>query len=450
MDRGTLGALSVVDASTLEATVTPESAQPTGRYTVELRMQDGRAYTRLPMVLDAVNDRWNQPELFLGYVNTPAWEDSPFSFVVPGPAGQETLYVGFVYIAVDSRCILDAAGPFTSNPYCTTVHGPVTAPERPSSTIGPFVDVNGVIDQSLPNLLPAGNPGIAKIGATMYLFKVGQDGYPGYLGTPLPDPQAIRYDGDDGLTAPTGLYFYPNGPGGYSMMYNVNPLMDNAMGCPGYPDVTSQDIFLLQDYDFNAPVVTLGQYVRVDPGGFFSNGTQNTSTSSCPEYVTQGHTPVTIPTAGAQDNPQPYGRGSALDAMLWEAEDGNLKISWLTAGSYPDGTWSAAYSGGPLAVAPGTFKAQPSLSDTELCYRVNHQMFCHTFAGPPYDDPGSYGPAVLQMQGTNWSYGIPGEVPVVGEQAMFTLRGQNCMSFGVTERGVVNADVNFGVAWVCE
>lgn len=462
---GQVSTWTQVDANTIESKVTPDSAKPTGRYKVLIQTVDGQTFDRTPIVLSYVNDRWNQPELIGGYVNTAGWEDSPQTFVTQDANGKESLYIAFMYFPIRFNCKNPSptSGRSPSNPndpLCTHPIGPYTAPERPNLTIASFIS-GGVIDQRLPHLA-ANFIGAAKSGAMFYLYKVNSDGYPGFLGTPNPNPMTLFFHNDDGYAVNAGPHFFKNGDR-YSVMYNNVNFMQGVAGCPGSNSQTAQDIYVLNNFNFNVSTTQMGYFQYVLPGTQFSNGSTNTGSNGCPELVLSNHLANGFPTTGTQSNPSVYFPNDQRPVVLWDQESapgspGSLKMIRLNVGgTFPMGPWTEVNM--PILDAPTSNpvdhaeKTQPVLTDKEFCFHVRHDVQCAPYNGGDPSSPASYGPPVQQLAGTNWMSGSPavGEITSVAEPSPFTYQGQNCMSFDIAEISELgDIDMNLGIAWVCE
>lgn len=462
LSKGSIGDWTQAQDNRIEAVVTPEVLTPTGQYELVIQTQDGESFRRVPVIVDGVNDRWNQPELFLGPVNTIGWEDSPQVFVKHELDGTETLYLSLVYIPLSFECVHDAAGDL-KDPRCQSVVGPYQAPERPHMTISSFVDANGTIDHSLPNLLGL-NFGIApKLGATMFVFEIGNDNYPGFIGTPETTPQALIFENDDGFSVNSGPFLFEE-EGEYFLMYHNDRFIDApSLGCPGYPEDTQTDIYILDNYDFESSKIVLGTYNRVDPGQLFSDNSENTGTLPCPELLLQNHLEHGLPTSGVQDNPTVYFPTSPNEPMaIWDREgtqQGDLKASILDSGqAFPNGTWSDVVGLSVLQPPPRIGmsqpeKTQPNLSSDEFCYRVEERIECRPYNGEAPSSSSAYGAAEIQMQGVGFT-GTPyeGQISVVGEPTIFVYQQTKCMSFIVagkigTEQ---DANLNLDIGWVCQ
>lgn len=458
LSKGSLSAWSQTSSSTIEATVTPNAVTPTGKYKITIQTSDGETYVRTPVVLATVNNRWGQPELFGGSVNTIGWEDSPQAYVKKDFNGNETLYLAFVYMPIRFECVnVVPQGDPINNNFCKKVEGPYLAPERPSMNIASFVAADGTIDHSLPNLIAPGVIGAAKLGTTNYVFKIDGDGYDGYLGTPLNNPQVIKIQNDDGYSIPSGLSIFKNGSN-YSLIYHNDNFLDDVEGCPGYGANTRQDAYIMNNYNFDATQVVLGQFNRVMPGGQFSNGSTNTGTNPCPELVLNNHVQNGIQKTGKQDNPTVYIPASGQPIAMWDLEGddvGYLEMAVLAVGGvFPTGPWNAV-NGLPILAAPahnGFYqpeKSQPLMTATEFCTRNDSSIECTPYTGNP-TLAASYGATVTQLAGVGFASASAGQITAVGEPALFTYKGQNCMSFVLAEQVDTPEHLDLGIGWVCE
>ena len=470
ISRGSLSAWSQKDESTIEATVTPDSANPTGRYELTISTSDGKTFKRTPIVLAYINDRWNQPELFMGSVNTNGWEDSPMTIVTKDASGNESLYLAMVYMPIRFACAHSEPKGSVNNPNCQKIHGPYTAPKRPNMTIASYVASDGTIDQHLTKLMGPSVIGAAKMGATNYVFKIQDDGYNGYLGTPSDSPQALYYADDDGYSTNAGPFIFKNGSN-YSLMYHFDKLIDsqidNGAGgkvplCPKFPTESGIDTYILNNYDFNAPSIELGHYVRVDPGQKFSDGTTNSGPYPCPELLLNNHAQHGITTVGSQDNSTVYFPANGQPVVFFDNEGvkdsngnllGYLGMQVLSAGgSFPVGPWTTV-TGLPIIAAPSTpntEKSQPVLTDKEFCVRNELDVECTPYNGGNPMQAASYGTTVKQLGGLGWATSNIGQISAVGEPSLFTYKNQNCMSFAIAEYADSTGNQDIGVAWICE
>ncbi len=465
--KGTLGAWTQVNANAIEATVTPDVQVPTGSYPFTLHTMDGATYVRTPVVLASVADRWNQPELFNGPVNSVGWQDSPQAFVTTDGNGTETLYLALVYIPIRFDCVHGAQPPLTTNPLCNTIHGPYLPPDRPFMNIAAFVDGNGTIDETLPNLIQPGFtvPQAVKFGSTLYVFKFAQDGYPGYVGTTLTQPQALTNANDDGLSTLAGPFLFQQG-NSVSLIYNLDQPVDSLGYCQGFPgDVggeTGNDGYMMENFDFSDPNVVLGQYQRVVPGSMYSNGAVNMATGVCPERIlAPGHIPWGIPLLGTQGNPSVYVPATGQAVASWDEEGqgtGALRMAVLAPGQpFPGGTWNVVTADLPMLRPPPMQggsqpeKSQPVLTSTEFCARNDLTIECTPYNGGDPALESSYGVTQTQLAGVGFAVAAQGQISAVGEPGPFRFQGRNCMSFVLAEQvDTLPANLNLKLAWVCE
>lgn len=464
VSKGTLSSWTQVDSSTIEATVTPDPSVPTGFYLINISTTDGKSYQRTPVVVGSLNDRWNQPELFAGSVNTNGWEDSPQAFVTKDANGKETLYLALVYNPLRFDCLRGAAPGTPTNPKCTNVVGPFLSPLRPNMTISSFIGAGGAINFSLPYVLPwlPSNFWPVKTGATIYIFKFANDSYSGFLGTALHEPQSYVLNNNDGVSSLASPFVFKNG-NSYSMVYNDDRLSDDVSGCTGYAgDVgysTSNDALILGNLDFNTPSVELGRYNSVASGQKFSTNVTNSYSNSCPELIqSTAHIPNGLPLAGIQGNPTFYFPASGQPVAIWDLEGsdpkaGYLQMAVLAPGqSFPGGTWNMV-GGLPILAAPsapGTEKSQPVLTDKEFCYRNELVIECASYNGGNPASASSYGTPAVEVSP---AVGAPstGRVTGVGEPSFFTFQNQNCMSFIAAEQVDAEAEnLDLKIAWVCQ
>ncbi len=491
VSKGHLSSWTQAGSNAIEATVTPDASVPTGKYNVKIKMSDGKTIDRTPIIVQTINDRWNQPELFAGSVNTAGWEDSPHTIVTKDNKGKETLYLSMVYMPIRSDCVWGDAAESTSmphygsvdvdNPNCKKVIGPIDAPERPFMNIKDFTASDGTIDQFLPNLYPVIAHGAAKIGSNLFVFKIDEDGYDGYVGTPLDNPQSINIAGDDGYTPLSAPFIFKNGSS-YSMIYNNDRQIDTPfLGCSGYPgDVSADtgiDIYQLNNYDFDTPHIILGSYRRADSASgaasgpdfvtHFSNNAANNGSGPCPELILSAdHAANSFPvlptgtTSNLQGNPTvffPAGGGGPY--LAWDVEGnqlGYLLLTTLTGGTYPTGTWQAPIHNIPVLAAPPMNggdqpdKSQPFFTDDEFCSRNNLGIDCTPIIGSNLMSAASYGTTVSQMVGTTLAETNSGEIFGVAEPTIFTYQGRECMSFVEGEFIDSTTHFDFGIGWVCE
>lgn len=460
VSKGTLGPWQKTNGDRLEATVTVDPEAPTGKYVIDIQTADGQKYRRIPLVMGWTHERWNQAELFDMPVSSDAWEDCPQAFVEKDAFGVETLYLALSYMPIPFECLMGRGKANPKHETCQRVTGPYLPPARPHMTIAPLVGADRVIDQTLPSLLGRGQIGAAKSGTANYIFKFAQDGYPGYLGTPLENPHALYIEDDDGYSIPSGPFVFKNGSTYQVMYHNVQFANTNFLACPGYGPETHQDIYILDNLDLSAEKTVLGKFVRADPGKPLITGKINTGKYPCPELVLNGHVPHQLPTEGVQDNPVVYFPKEGQPVVIWDQEgshEGDLKMVQLSSGgTFPMGPWNQVTDLPILAAPQKSFwsqpeKTQPILTDNAFCYRVETVIECAPYNGKDPADASSYGPAVMQLGGDDATRGAyHGRIVAAGEPSLFAYQGQNCMSFAVAETVGKDQDVNIDVGWVCE
>jgi hypothetical protein len=165
----------------------------------------GEVWRRTALVLE-VGDRWGQPELVPGLVNTPAYEDGP----EVSPDGEWLIVSNYAPIDMIS-CLLAAPGelPDPAAPACNTVLGPSGPPERPDLPGADRVLEDDVI-HAIPELGLVGEDGgdflVPLPPTAAYGFRRQPDGT-------FAEPFVVAYDMYGLNNAPFGLSFVPGHPG---------------------------------------------------------------------------------------------------------------------------------------------------------------------------------------------------------------------------------------------
>ncbi len=181
-DRGTLGAPTTAGHDTT-ARLDPAT---TGNYTITATFESF-SVTRTAIVLDQVEDVWDQPETVRGLVNTVGWEDGPSI----SPDGS-VLTVQYLPVPIDCALGMDPASPSCK------VRGPIAAPERPNMPGAERVHADGTYQNGCPSIGVPSITGNVVPPDSLYAFHRDASGA-------FSDPHAIYFAGIDGCVSAFGL-----------------------------------------------------------------------------------------------------------------------------------------------------------------------------------------------------------------------------------------------------
>jgi len=180
-DHGELSGATTTGLET-RARLTPTT---TGNYTITATF-GGFTVVRTAIVLDQVDEAWDQPETVRGLVNTAGWEDGPS--ISPDGA-----VLTLQYLPVPIDC---AIGGDPTKPACR-VTGPLGAPERPNLPGIARVHPDGTYDNGCPSIGVPALPGPVPPDS-LYAFHRAPDGA-------FVAPHAIYFAGIDGCVSAFGL-----------------------------------------------------------------------------------------------------------------------------------------------------------------------------------------------------------------------------------------------------
>lgn len=324
----------------------------------------GRAFERTALVLE-VGDRWGQPELVPGLVNTPAYEDGP----EVSPDGEWLIVSNYSPIDIIS-CTFSVGPSGLPDPAaaaCNEVLGPVTAPERPDMPGADRVLEDDVI-HAIPELGLVGDDGgdflVPLPPVAAYGFRRQADGS-------FAEPFVIAYD----------MYGLSNAPFGFSFVEGT------AQVIFAWDDVSSVE----QDGDLFVADLVLGEpnWLGQVDGSF---------------QVDPPPTPWPVADrVGLQSNAFVVAGGVLYDQHLPESGP-------TTSDVYFDDGETVQVAG---FCRPDREEFQPFVHEDEVVFVAGafQEVVTASWDGGDLTDPASFGPEELVVRGT-------GRIPSVGEPSV--------------------------------
>jgi hypothetical protein len=341
LDRGSQGVVSEIAPGQYQFTVTPTG---TGEYPVTVSYH-GVSVQRTALVLAGVQTGWGQPMAVAGLVNTPGYEDGvtvsgdgQYLFVQYGP-----LYFSAIQLFNTPRanggCGGDRLNPTRcSHPWLDNTIGPYAAPERPGFFTGRIDVSNGTNLHNANSWMVGDDQSPIFAPSTMfYGFKRQADGS-------YAEPFYLTFaDDNDALANPYGMSFVLHGDGTATMAFAFDDPADSDM-----VDVNGDgSLMVASGADVYTDNITLGHNTNL--GTLIPSGVPGTHPIHGSPFASQlvnfGKT-GTNGIYGTQGNPHLYaGNGSIKSIWTDDEQDsdsdrGDLSVYVLTAGTFPNGSWS--------------------------------------------------------------------------------------------------------------
>jgi hypothetical protein len=371
-DHGELGIATTTGLET-RARLTPTI---TGNYAITATF-GGITVARTAIVLDQVDEAWDQPEAVRGLVNTAGWEDGP-------SISPDGTVLTLQYLPVPIDC---AIGMDPTKPACH-VKGPLGAPERPNLPGAARVHPDGSYQNGCPSIQVPALPNPVPPDS-LYAFHRALDG--SFLA-----PHPIYFAGIDGCVSAFGLQILdaagnavyafddPRHEGEGARLYRttIDPSHDRALGTFS---VVNGEILL--DTPGVSSIGDPGGPVQGNPGAFrlpggnlvvISDDEQgrqdlyfNTAVSEAGPWAGQQQLPPPVSDPGAQES-QPFFDGhtlwfrreSVVLATDWNGGPMGSAASWstprpiLSPGADP-GIGAVLVVGEPSLTTPGIAAAGP-------------------------------------------------------------------------------------------
>ncbi|ACY15589.1 PD40 domain-containing protein [Haliangium ochraceum] len=399
-DRGEL-APSEPEGLGVRALVTPD--QLGGRYRIEAQVADGSlSASGEVLVLAHVDERWDQPVVVDGLVNTAGWEDGPAI-----SADGQWLFIQ--YLPVPLNCVI---GGDSSAPACAVARGPVSAPERPGMPGAERVAEDGTIDHSCPSFGFFDAP-----------FPVAPNALYGFRRQPddsFAEPFLIAWEGVDGCVSAFGASLAQQGEPS-TLLYAYDMPLDNGPG-DSVSDIFAAEVTLGQD-------ILLGRYVDEGSGvverdvlGTLLAGTRD----------------------GQQGNPHLWTRGSD-DHVLFHDDEQTRHDILIVEGSGPlqSASWGTATALPEAVNSAGEDESQPFFDGETLWFRREQTLMAADFSGGSLTDASAWSSARVELEGTPLAPDT-GAILAIGEPTVAELDGRRELYFIFAERvadGTFNLDV---------
>lgn len=445
LDKGARDNVTEVAPGQYQFTVTPTL---TGEYPVTVSYRSANI-SRTALVLAEVASGWGQPMAVEGLVNTAGYEDgvtiSPdgeYLFVQYGPWYFSALPL-FEAPRANGGCEgnrleypLGTANRCT-HPWLDNVIGPYTAPERPGFFDG-RISVDGTtnlhnanswgvnVDQS-PIFAPS---------TMLYGFKRQNDGS-------FAEPFYFAFDDvNDAIINPSGLSLLLHGDNTATILFAFDDPSD-----PDLVDLNGDGSLLVESlHDVYTAEVTLGQNNLL--GRFVPSGTPSTPPvrdSFFPaQLVDFGKTGIDG-IAGTQGNPHLYDDNGVVKSIWTDDERdapgagsdrGDLAVYLLTAGSFPNGSWSKLLLPDVVNQAWPSAEIQPFFTGSGLYFTRSGDVHGPEVFYASYS--GSHSQADLQ-NAANWdtpqkilgtgTMFSNGEIAAIGEPTVASRNGSEYLYF---------------------
>lgn len=282
--------------------------------------------SKTPIVLQNVNQNFNQPMSVSGLVNTEGYEDGvtitpdgEYLFVQTGPYKFSSFFV-YIESRENGGCGANRLIPERCNhPWVNETFGTYTAPERPGFFAGRF-DGTTQLHNAASWGLNADEAPIYALSTMFYGFKKQSDGT-------FKEPFYLAFnDLNDGIVGPYGLSFKKNNDDSYTVIFTLSDSFTVDYG---------KDIYTM--------TTQLGQNVNLGDYELTSRGNPPKRGTNYPSQLVDLND-----NSGTQGNP-----------FLYYSNDGNIKSIWiddeydndedskkisvyvLNSGTFPDkGNWT--------------------------------------------------------------------------------------------------------------
>ncbi|MCB9742882.1 MAG: hypothetical protein H6741_05220 [Alphaproteobacteria bacterium] len=349
----------------------------------------GLSLRRTALVLDRVAERWGQPMVVEGLVNTCGWEDG----AALSPDGQHLLVQ---YLPVPIDCLLRPG-----RRYCRAAIGPVSGPARPDMPGAERVDEEGHIHHGCPTTgldpMPFPVPPNA-----LYGFTRQEDGS-------YAEPFVLGLEGLDGCVAPWGPSFLPgDSPETGRLVVALDDPYDDPASVPEATEIT-----------LGAPL-TLATWEKVD------GNAERTSSLLAPLGLTR---------EGQNGNPHLEDGGG----RLWFDDEVDAHAIFVTELDAEGGA-TGPITQLPTAVFEGD-ESQPFFTGAQLFYRQTLTLMASDYLGGELGDPASWSTPEVQLGVAD--SGEAGAIAGVGEPTIATIGEQELLNFVyVVRREDGTLDVN--------
>lgn len=381
----------------------------TGIHPVTVTVEDA-TITRDVLVLPTVAEGVGQAVVVPGMVNTVGYEDGAaitpdgaYLFIQYGP-----IYFSGIFMLGDicgeagwALYNLDTCPGKPDADLVFETIGPWAAPLRPDFPTG------GIVDGQLAHIgitIPTVAAGIARFPTVFYGFRRQADGS-------FAEPFKVAFDDPRGTMGPFGLSFQMRNATEATVLFAWDNYYDNLGD--DKPDVYHGVVTMGVGNDFG-DVTYAGEMFdsitpRVAPVGFTS------------------HT-------GVQGNPHVFYDGGGTIRSVWTDDEQvaqDITVHRLTAGAFPDGTWSPMTL--PATVNTTQSESQPFFSGSHLLVNREVSIVAHAYlgaGGADYDQGTAWGPEeVLLASGDISEGGIFG----VGEPTLARTDGRTLLYFVFVE-----------------
>lgn len=385
-DHGML-APPVTTGLTTTARLTPTT---TGNYQITATFE-AFTVTRTAVVLDQVDDAWDQPEVVRGLVNTVGWEDGPSI----SPDGS-VLTVQYLPVPIDC-----ALGGDPASPNCH-VRGPIAAPERPNMPGASRVHADGTYQNGCPSI---GLPSLPNVVPPDSLYAFHRDATGAFA-----DPHPIYFAGIDGCVSAFGLQLLD---GAGDAIYAFDDPRHDGEGARLYRttlDATRDQVL--------GTFSLVGGQLQLDRPGSTSIGDA----------------------AGVQGNPNEYRMGNSV-VVFSDDEQGRKDLFFNTAPT-ETGTYAGQQLIPPPVSAPGVQESQPFFDGHTLWFRRELVVLATDWNGGPMGSASSWSaPRTVLAPGSDAGAGA---VVVVGEPSVATALARRELYFIYGRRladGTLDLDV---------
>ena len=354
--------------------------------------------THTAVVLGAVDDTWNQPELVRGLVNTPGWEDGASI----SPDGQTLI---LQYLPVPINCLLSG---HASDPSCK-VTGPIGAPERPNMPGANRVNADGTYNNACPSL------GITTLPDTILVPPDGEWAFSRAADGSFDQPRALFYDGADGCFSSFGLMIGPDGKTVTWAFDSPLPPDDGAKLRTGVLDLSTTTVL----------------------GTFSSPGGALTLTG-------EPGAPIPLGESAPEGNPYLAALPDGRRLVLFDDEGGRRDLLFSEETAPASNTWTApALIPAPVS-ADGPQESQPFLDGMTLLFRRELVVLASDWNGGPLGDAASWSePRPILTPAAD----VPDAIIVTGEPSVATTATGRELYF-VYGQHFASGTLDLGVAMV--
>ena len=388
------------DGVGVRALITPDELG--GRHRVSAETADGAlSASREALVLAHVDERWSQPGVVDGLVNTAGWEDGPAI-----SADGEWLLLQYLPVPLD--CVLSGD---SASSTCAVARGPVAGPARPRMPGAERVASDGTIDHSCPSLGLIDAPFPVAPNA-LYGFHRQSDGS-------FAEPFVIAWEGVDGCVSGFGPYLLQRAA--TTLVYAYDMPLDGG-GNDSFSDLFAGEVTLGTD-------ISLGRYINID--------------GDISEVDVLG-VPLAGTTVGQQGNPHVWERG-VDDWVLFHDDERDRHDLFIVQGSgnLLSATWGDAIALPAAVNSAGEDESQPFFDGETLWFRREQTLMASTYSGGPLTDEASWTSARVELDGTPLAPEI-GAILAIGEPTVAARGATDELYFIFAERasdGTLNLDV---------